>query len=174
MREFARELANRYGVAVDFAIHAPHRQGDERNYHAHVLDHDPAIEAGGLGAKAAIEWSDTDRRKTGLGPAKEEVKAIRAQWAELTNEHLHELGIEARIDHRSLEDQGIEREPTTPSRAGGVGDGTARDRDRGRQAHRVADAGGGAAAARAGGRARAARARDADIATSSCSFSMGT
>jgi hypothetical protein len=38
---------------------------------------------------------------------------VRAQWAQLTNERLAELGIEARIDHRTLEAQGIERVPTT-------------------------------------------------------------
>ena len=36
VRGFAGELANRYGVAVDFAIHRPHRSWDERNFHAHV------------------------------------------------------------------------------------------------------------------------------------------
>ena len=34
---FARELVSRYGVAADVAIHAPHREGDQRNWHAHVL-----------------------------------------------------------------------------------------------------------------------------------------
>ena len=33
----AAGLVDRYGVAVDFAIHAPNRHSDERNYHAHVL-----------------------------------------------------------------------------------------------------------------------------------------
>ncbi|RYG56044.1 MAG: Ti-type conjugative transfer relaxase TraA, partial [Alphaproteobacteria bacterium] len=32
-REFAQDLANRYGAAVDFAIHAPGAQGDVRNHH---------------------------------------------------------------------------------------------------------------------------------------------
>ncbi len=113
VRGFSAELANRYGVAVDFAIHRPHRSGDERNFHAHVLATTRQLEPSGLGAKASIEWSDTDRAKKGLGPAKSEVKEIRARWEELTNEHLRELGIEARIDHRSLETQGLEREPTT-------------------------------------------------------------
>lgn len=36
-REFARDLAQRTGAAVDFAIHLPHAQGDQRNHHAHVL-----------------------------------------------------------------------------------------------------------------------------------------
>lgn len=112
VRGFAGELANRYGVAVDFAIHRPHRSGDERNFHAHVLTTTRQVEPAGLGAKAAIEWSDTDRAKKGLGPAKGEVKEIRARWEKLTNERLHEFGIEARIDHRSLAEQGLDREPT--------------------------------------------------------------
>jgi MobA/MobL family len=111
VRGFAGELANRYGVAVDFAIHRPHRSGDERNFHAHVLTTTREVEPTGLGAKASIEWSDTDRAKKGLGPAKGEVKAIRARWEEFTNERLKELGIEVRIDHRSLADQGQDREP---------------------------------------------------------------
>lgn len=36
-RDFAQELVGSYGVAVDVAIHAPHREGDQRNHHAHVL-----------------------------------------------------------------------------------------------------------------------------------------
>ena len=112
VRGFAGEIANRYGVAVDFAIHRPHRSGDERNFHAHVMSTTREVEPTGLGAKASIEWSDTDRAKKGLGPAKAEVKAIRARWGELTNERLQELKIEARIDHRSLAEQGLDREPT--------------------------------------------------------------
>jgi len=112
VRSFSQDIADRYGVAVDFAIHAPHREGDERNYHAHVLSTTRTVEPGGLGEKAQIEWSDGNRRKAGLEPAAQEITHIRERWAELTNERLQELQIEARIDHRSLEQQGIEREPT--------------------------------------------------------------
>jgi ATP-dependent exoDNAse (exonuclease V) alpha subunit len=111
VRAFSAELANRYGVAVDFSIHLPHRSGDERNHHAHIMTTTREVTATGLGSKAAIEWSDTDRRKKGLEPAKTEVKAIRERWAALTNEHLLERGIEVRVDHRSLQEQGIDREP---------------------------------------------------------------
>jgi len=111
VRAFSAELANRYGVAVDFSIHLPHRSGDERNHHAHIMTTTREVTATGLGPKAAIEWSDTDRRKKGLEPAKTEVKAIRERWAALTNEHLLERGIGARVDHRSLQEQGIDREP---------------------------------------------------------------
>ncbi|MGH9931963.1 MAG: MobQ family relaxase, partial [Pyrinomonadaceae bacterium] len=111
-RTFSQELANRYGCAVDFAVHQPHRMGDERNFHAHILTTTRQIEATGLGAKTSIEWSDTDRAKRGLGSGKEEIAEIRERWAALTNEKLQTLGHEARIDHRSLEAQGIELQPT--------------------------------------------------------------
>ncbi len=111
-RAFSQELANRYGCAVDFALHEPHRQGDERNFHAHILTTTRQIEASGLGAKTSIEWSDTDRAKRGLSCGKEEIAEIRERWAALTNEKLQELGHEARIDHRSLEAQGLELQPT--------------------------------------------------------------
>ena len=113
VRGFATEIANRHGVAVDFAIHAPHREGDTRNHHAHVLATTRVIEPAGLGEKATIEWSDTNRRKAKLEPAKKEIEAIRERWAQLANERLHEHGIEARIDHRSLAVQGLEREATS-------------------------------------------------------------
>lgn len=113
VREFAADIANRHGVAVDFAIHAPHRHGDDRNWHAHLMATTRTIEAKGLGAKVAFEWSDGNRRKAGLGAAKEEIKEIRGRWAGLINEKFKEQGLEIRVDHRSLESQGIERIPTT-------------------------------------------------------------
>ena len=113
VRAFAAEIADCHGVAVDFAVHAPHREGDTRNHHAHVLATTRVIEPAGLGEKATIEWSDTNRRKAKLEPAKKEIEAIRERWAQLANEKLLENGIQARIDHRSLTAQGIEREPTS-------------------------------------------------------------
>ena len=112
VRAFAEEIANKYGVAVDFAIHRAHREGDERNTHAHVLTTTRSITATGLGAKTDIELGDRDRAKKGLGRAAEDIKSIRGRWAALTNEHLKEAQLEVRVDHRSLRDQGIDREPT--------------------------------------------------------------
>lgn len=112
-REFSQKIANRYGCAVDFAIHTPHREGDERNFHAHILTTTRRIESTGLGAKTSIEWAETDRARRGLKPAKEEIAEIRERWAEVTNEKLQAFGHEGRVDHRSLEAQGIEREPTS-------------------------------------------------------------
>ena len=113
VRAFAHELADRHGCAVDLAVHAPHRAGDTRNHHAHLLTTTRAVATAGLTTKTDIELKDADRAKKGLGPARTEVTAIRERWADLVNEHLAEHGHAARIDHRSLDAQGIDREPTS-------------------------------------------------------------
>ncbi len=109
---FARELVERYGVAADVAIHAPHRQGDQRNYHAHLLTTTRKLDAEGLGEKAEIELSDGKLRKQGRAVGREQVERIRQVWERYVNQTLERAGIEARVDHRSLEAQGIERAPT--------------------------------------------------------------
>ena len=44
------------------------------------------------------------------GPA--EITRWRGRWADLQNEFLAEHGLSARVDHRSVKDQGIDRAPT--------------------------------------------------------------
>lgn len=102
--DFAQEMADRDGCAVDVAIHEPGKEGDERNHHAHILRTTRKVEAEGLGAKLDTEKAGRNRTA--------DLEAVRARWAELTNERLREHGIEAAVDHRSLKAQGIEREPT--------------------------------------------------------------
>jgi ATP-dependent exoDNAse (exonuclease V) alpha subunit len=112
VRTFSQDLADRYGVAVDFAVHRPHREGDERNFHAHILTTTRAITPAGLGEKTALELGDKDRARLGLGPAREEITGIRARWAAFTNEALQAAEHAVRVDHRSLEAQGLDRTPT--------------------------------------------------------------
>ena len=78
VRAFAHELADRHGCAVDLAVHAPHRAGDTRNHHAHLLTTTRAVATTGLTTKTDIELKDADRAKKGLGPARTEVTAIRS------------------------------------------------------------------------------------------------
>jgi len=96
-RAFAAQLVERYGVAADVAIHAPHREGDQRNHHAHILTTTRALSAEGLTDKTRI----LDAASTG-GP---EIEAMRGVWAELQNHALELAGQEERVDHRSLEVQ---------------------------------------------------------------------
>lgn len=94
---FAQALVDRYGVGADVAIHAPHREGDQRNHHAHILTTTRALSAEGLGAKTRI----LDATATG-GP---EIEVMRALWADLQNRALERAGEAERVDHRSLEAQ---------------------------------------------------------------------
>ncbi len=109
---FARTLAERYQVAADFSLHAPSRHGDQRNHHAHILTTTREITAAGLGAKSVAELSDTDRRRRGLSKSALEIEWIRDTWGKLTNRALEQAYRPERVDHRSLENQGIQREPT--------------------------------------------------------------
>ena len=103
--DFAKEMANREGCAVDVAIHAPGKEGDSRNHHAHILRTTRKMGLDGLTDKLDTEKAGRNRTA--------DLDAARTRWAELTNERLRENGIEARVDHRSLKDQGIDLEPTS-------------------------------------------------------------
>jgi hypothetical protein len=52
---------------------------DNRNHHADALMMTRTIGPRGLGEEAQIEWSDGNRRKAGLGPAKQEILLVRAR-----------------------------------------------------------------------------------------------
>ena len=101
--DFARELVKRHGFAVDVAIHAPGKEGDTRNHHAHILCTTRKLTAEGFTEKTR----ELDDRATGAA----EVTHWREQWAGLTNAALERAGHAVRVDHRSLEMQGIDREP---------------------------------------------------------------
>lgn len=107
VQRMTQRLAERYGVAGTAAIHAPDREGDQRNWHTHILMTTRRIDSatGELGAKTR----ELDDLKT--GPA--EVVWIRQMVEREGNAALERAGHAARLDCRSLADQGIEREPTT-------------------------------------------------------------
>jgi ATP-dependent exoDNAse (exonuclease V) alpha subunit len=110
---FSRELVERYRFALDIAIHAPRDfpGSDPRNFHAHLLATTREVTSKGLGAKTPLEWSDTARRQNGLGPAVGELLHVRERWAVAANTALEQAQVDARIDHRTLKAQGIDREP---------------------------------------------------------------
>ncbi len=105
--ETRRELVHRFvraafvdaGMIADVAMHAPDARGDGRNFHAHILLTMRRIEGDGFGSKER-SWND---------PA--QLECWRAKWAELVNDALEIAGEDVRIDHRSLEAQGIDRVP---------------------------------------------------------------
>ena len=115
--EFASQLSEKYQVAVDVAVHAPDKQGDNRNFHAHLLLTTRKLEQDRHGNikltdKSQLEMSNTQLKKAGLLSNQDELKEIRKAWADLTNEYLAEHGIDERIDHRSHKDRGLDTLPT--------------------------------------------------------------
>lgn len=113
VRGFSQQLSDRYKFAVDLAIHEPRQfpGSDPRNFHAHLLATTREVGIEGLGAKTTLEWNDARRREVGLPPAINELLHVREHWAYATNEALHDAHLEVRVDHRSLQQQGIDREP---------------------------------------------------------------
>ncbi len=71
VRGFSQELSDRYGFAIDLAVHAPRDfpGSDARNFHAHLLATTREVQMEGLGAKTTLDMSDRNRREVGLPAA---------------------------------------------------------------------------------------------------------
>lgn len=111
-RTFAQDLADRYGAAVDFAIHAPHEQGDIRNYHAHVMMTTRQVGKNGLGEKTYVEHKNARLLSNGLPTTDMQLRDIRQSWESIANSQLQREGLDIRIDHRSHAERGLELSPT--------------------------------------------------------------
>lgn len=112
-RSFCRELATapEGNLPYSFAIH----HGDGKNPHCHLMISERVND--GI-SRTAESWfrraNKKDPEKGGALKAeslekKERLFEIRRLWAERTNAQLSIAGHTARIDHRSLVDQGIDR-----------------------------------------------------------------
>jgi hypothetical protein len=101
VKDFVREQFVHKGMLADVSIHEPDRDGDERNHHAHILLTMRELGPDGFGEKMR-EWN-----------SREQVESWREAWERTANRYLEKHGHEARIDCRTLEEQGIDREPTT-------------------------------------------------------------
>ncbi len=98
-RDFVRgEFVDR-GMIADLNVHWDIAEDGMPKPHAHVMLTMRAVDVNGFGPKMR-DWNRTEM-----------VARWRERWAELANERLAELDIDARIDHRSLEAQGIALEP---------------------------------------------------------------
>ncbi|MGO6748247.1 Ti-type conjugative transfer relaxase TraA, partial [Rhizobium ruizarguesonis] len=111
-RAFALHLANRYGAAVDFAIHRPGGGGDIRNSHAHLMMTTRQLTEHGLGDKTPLERENRWLLANHLPPSQLQLKDLRRAWEHLANTHLERVGLDIRIDNRSHLEAGITIEPT--------------------------------------------------------------
>jgi Ti-type conjugative transfer relaxase TraA len=98
-RDFVRGEFVDQGMVADLNVHWDMAEDGMPKPHAHVMLTMRVVNENGFGRKAR-DWNRTAM-----------VERWRERWAALANEHLAELDIDARIDHRSLEAQGIALEP---------------------------------------------------------------
>lgn len=100
-RDFAaREFVDR-GMIADLNVHWEMGADGQPKPHAHVMLTMRNVDDNGFGQKVR-DWNHTEM-----------IERWRERWADHVNERLTELDIDARIDHRSLEAQGIGLEPQT-------------------------------------------------------------
>lgn len=90
VRDFAREQFVDRGMIADIALHAPGRDGDDRNHHAHILLTTREIGPEGFTTKNR-DWNKV-----------EVLEGWREAWARDSNAALERAGIEDRVDHRTL------------------------------------------------------------------------
>ena len=102
VRDFVAKHVVARGMIADIAMHQPGKEGDQRNFHAHVLVTTRRVGPDGFGRKEPAWWSP------------QQVRDWRSGWAEIQNEHLRRhLGPDApQVSHLSLAEQGIDRTPT--------------------------------------------------------------
>ena len=98
-RDFAQSEFVDPGMIADLNVHWDIGEDGMPKPHAHVMLTMRSVDENGFGPKVR-DWNRTEL-----------VEHWRERWAEHVNERLAELDIDARIDHRSLEAQGIDLEP---------------------------------------------------------------
>lgn len=111
--EYCDRIAKRYNVAIEFAIHD--QDNGNKNFHAHILTTTrKASFANGelvLTEKSYLELSDKKLRQLGKKTGKEQITSLRKLNADVSNKHLAKNGFDERVDHRTLDAQGIDRLP---------------------------------------------------------------
>ncbi|RZF60880.1 Ti-type conjugative transfer relaxase TraA [Sphingomonas populi] len=98
-RDFVRQEFVSRGMIADLNVHWDIGVDGNPKPHAHVMLTTREVGEDGFGKKNR-DWNRTDL-----------LEKWRERWAEHVNTRLAELDIDARIDHRSLEAQGIDLEP---------------------------------------------------------------
>ena len=121
-RDFVKEQFVKRGMVADLNVHWDIGKDGSPKPHAHVMLSMREVGPDGFGQKVR-EWNSNAL-----------LKELREAWADHVNERLAHLDIDARIDHRTLEAQGIELEPQHK-----IGPAGSRRLDRGEDAERADD-----------------------------------
>ncbi|MEG8221404.1 Ti-type conjugative transfer relaxase TraA [Sphingomonas sp. HH69] len=121
-RDFVEKQFVERGMVADLNVHWDIGKDGSPKPHAHVMLSMREVGPEGFGQKVR-EWNSNAL-----------LKEWREAWADHVNERLAALDIDARIDHRSLEAQGIDLEPQHK-----IGPAGSRRLDRGEDAERADD-----------------------------------
>ena len=121
-RDFAQAEFVERGMIADLNVHWDIGADGLAKPHAHVMLTMREVNEQGFGAKER-DWNRTEL-----------VEQWRERWADHVNTRLAELDIDARIDHRSLEAQGIDLEPQDK-----IGPAASRMGERGLESERIED-----------------------------------
>ena len=113
----SRKIMRRYNCAVDIAYHQPNREGDQRNFHAHILFTTRGFDEGSKDGWSKNKFRDLSSDKITVdGEAttrgKEEVKSLRAFTAGEMNRISERDKLGVKTEHLSFEARGIDKEPT--------------------------------------------------------------
>ena len=107
--DFAQEIADEFGAAVDCVLHAPSSDGDDRNHHAHLLITACSVSVDGALGKKVERLDPIACRRNSTADS---VSWLRPRWEQLVNSALAGGGSTERVDHRSHKARGIARHPT--------------------------------------------------------------
>ncbi|GGO91234.1 MULTISPECIES: Ti-type conjugative transfer relaxase TraA [Sphingomonadaceae] len=121
-RDFAQAEFVERGMIADLNVHWDIGADGQPKPHAHVMLTMREVSEDGFGAKVR-DWNRTEL-----------VEQWRERWADHVNTRLAELDIDARIDHRSLQAQGIDLEPQDK-----IGPAAQRMGERGLESERIED-----------------------------------
>ncbi|HEX2813602.1 MAG TPA: Ti-type conjugative transfer relaxase TraA [Sphingopyxis sp.] len=121
-RDFVGQEFVARGMIADLNVHWDIGADGLAKPHAHVMLTMREVNEQGFGQKER-DWNRTEL-----------VEQWRERWAEHVNSRLAELDIDARIDHRSYEAQGIELEPQDK-----IGPAASRMGERGLESERIED-----------------------------------
>jgi Ti-type conjugative transfer relaxase TraA len=121
-RDFVQKEFVDRGMVADLNVHWDYAEDGSPKPHAHVMLAMREVGPEGFGQKVR-DWNATQL-----------LEHWREAWADHVNERLAELDIDARIDHRTLEAQGIDLEPQHK-----IGPAGSRRLERGEDAERADD-----------------------------------
>jgi hypothetical protein len=113
----SKEIVSRLNAAVDIAYHEPNKEGDDRNYHAHILYTTRGFDEHSKDGWDSKKYRNYSQDKITVNDEKisrsaHEVETMRAFIAGEMNRIAQRDGLSVHTEHLSFEARGIDKEAT--------------------------------------------------------------